>query len=112
MVSRRFSALTTPEDIVLLARFFTAPEAKEIGPVNQILPAEELLSFALDTAGAIAAKLPQAITRTRALIKGDLEPILARKAKEEALFAERRRSPKAQSIFAAFLARTSRWRAV
>lgn len=95
-------------ELFLLARVFTSAEAKEIGLVNRILPPDELLPNAIETARAIAAKPPQALAQTRALLKGDFDAILARKLKEEVLFSERRRSPEAQAIFAAFLTRTSR----
>jgi len=94
-------------ELFLLGRFFTAAEAREIGLVNRVLPSAELLSQALEVARAIAAKPAQAVARTRALLKGDLAPILVHKATEEALFMERRGSPEAQAIFAAFLARSS-----
>jgi enoyl-CoA hydratase/carnithine racemase len=94
-------------ELFLLGRFFTAAEAREIGLVNRVLPSAELLPQALDVARAIAAKPVQAVAQTRALLKGDLAPILAHKAREDALFRERCASPEAQAIFAAFLARSS-----
>jgi enoyl-CoA hydratase/carnithine racemase len=66
-----------------------------------------LVPSALEAARSIAAKPPQAVAQTRALLKRDLDAVLAHKAREEALFAERRASPEAQAIFAAFLAGSS-----
>lgn len=94
-------------ELFLLGRFFTSAEAREIGLVNRVLPPAELLPQAVEVTRAIAAKPVQAVAQTRALLKGDLAPILAHKAREDALFAERRASPEAQAIFAAFLARSS-----
>ena len=94
-------------ELLLLGRFFSAEEASAIGIVNHVLPAADLLPRALEAAQTIAAKPPQAVAQTRALIKGDVEPVLARKAWESAVFEERLRSPEAQAIFAAFLARAS-----
>ncbi len=94
-------------ELFLLGRFFTAAEAREIGLVNRVLSPAELLPQALEVARSIAAKPARAVAQTRALLKGDLAPILAHKSTEEAYFAERRASPEAQAIFAAFLARSS-----
>jgi enoyl-CoA hydratase/carnithine racemase len=94
-------------ELFLLGRFFDAGEAKEIGLVNDVLASKDLLARASETARAIAAKPPQAVAQTRALLKGDIGPMLAHKAMADAIFAERRRSTEAQAIFAAFLARGS-----
>jgi len=95
-------------ELFLLAGFFSAEEAKEIGLVNRVLPTAVMLGHALETARVIAEKPPLAVAQTKALMKGDLAPVLAHKAREQALFQERRRSPEAQAIFTAFLARGSR----
>lgn len=94
-------------ELLLLGRFFTAEEARDIGVVNRVLPRAELVAYAADAARSIAAKPVQALRQIRALLKGDLEPVLARKRREAEMFAERLRSPEAQAIFAAFMQRGS-----
>jgi enoyl-CoA hydratase/carnithine racemase len=95
-------------ELVLLGGFFAADEAKEIGLVNRVLPPEALLDHAMGAAKALAGKPPEALAQTRALLRGDLAPLLARKQQESEMFDERRRSPEAQAIFAAFMARSGR----
>jgi enoyl-CoA hydratase/carnithine racemase len=94
-------------ELFLLGRFFSAAEAKAAGLVNHVLPPAELLGHALAAARAISAKSPQAVAQTRALLKGNIASILAHRSMEGAIFEERRRSPEAQAIFAAFIARTA-----
>jgi enoyl-CoA hydratase/carnithine racemase len=95
-------------ELVLLGDFFTANEAKEIGLVNRVLPPAALLDHATGAAKALARKPPEALAQTRALLRGDLAPLLARKQQESEIFEQRRRSPEAQAIFAAFMVRSGR----
>jgi enoyl-CoA hydratase/carnithine racemase len=92
-------------ELLLLGRFFSAEEAREIGLVNRVLPGAELLPYATETANALAAKPPQALAQTRALMRAGLDAMLAHKDAESVVFQERRNSPEAQAIFAAFAAR-------
>lgn len=48
----------------------------------------------------LVGKPPEALAQTRALLRGDLAPLLARKQESE-IFEQQRRSPEAQAIFAA-----------
>jgi enoyl-CoA hydratase/carnithine racemase len=95
-------------ELMLLGGFFTADEAKEIGLVNRVLLPGTLLDHAMGAAKALAGKPPEALAQTRALLRGDLAPLLARKQQESEMFDQRRRSPEAQAIFAAFMARSGR----
>jgi enoyl-CoA hydratase/carnithine racemase len=104
MLLPRLAGYHRAAELFLLGRFFDATEAKEIGLVNYLLPATDLLARATEAARAIAVKPPQAVAQTRALLKGDIAPVLAYKAHADAIFAERRRSPEAQAMFAAFFA--------
>jgi enoyl-CoA hydratase/carnithine racemase len=69
--------------------------------VNRMLPPGALLYHATGAAKALAAKPPGALAQTRALLRGDLAPLLARKQQEAEIFEPRRRSPETQAIFAA-----------
>jgi enoyl-CoA hydratase/carnithine racemase len=91
-------------ELMLLGDFFSVEEAKEVGLVNRILPPEELLDYAMNAAKLLAAKPPEALAQTRALLRGDLAALLEHKQREEQIFEQRRRSPEAQAIFAAFMA--------
>ncbi len=52
-------------ELLLTGRAIDAERAREIGLVNRIVPAVELLATALDTADAIAANAPLAVRATR-----------------------------------------------
>jgi enoyl-CoA hydratase/carnithine racemase len=82
----RLAAYHRAAELFLLGGFFSAEEAKEIGLVNRVLPPADMLGHALGTARAIAEKPAQAVAQTKALMKGDLTPVLAHKAKEQAIF--------------------------
>ena len=56
----------------------------------------------------LVGKPPEALAQTRALLRGDLAPLLAPKQQESEMFEQRRRSPEAQAIFTAFMARSGR----
>jgi enoyl-CoA hydratase/carnithine racemase len=92
-------------ELLLLGGFFSAGEAREIGLVNHVLPGAELLPHATAVARSLAAKPPLALAQTRALMRAGLDAIVAHKDVESAVFQERRASPEAQAIFAAFAAR-------
>ena len=95
-------------ELMLLAGFCTAEEAREVGLVNRVLPGDELLDYAMRAARVLAARPPEALAQTRALLRGDLGPLLERKRQETEIFEQRRQSPEAQAIFAAFMARARR----
>ena len=48
-------------DLLLTARLITAEDAARLGLVNRVVPAAELMSWALETAGRIAANSPSAV---------------------------------------------------
>lgn len=52
-------------ELLLTAKPINAEKAVEIGLINQIIPAEELLKHSLETAARIAANAPLAVRETR-----------------------------------------------
>lgn len=101
----RLAGYQRAAEILLLGGFFSAEDARAIGLVNAVLPPDRLLDQALGAAHALAAKPAHALRQTKALLRGDMDALLARKSREEAVFDECRRSPEAQAIFAGFFSR-------
>lgn len=60
-------------DLLLTARRVDAAEAKALGLVSEVLPAEQVLARAEELAEAIAENSPEAIRRTRRLIADSAE---------------------------------------
>lgn len=94
-------------ELMLLGGFCSAEEAREIGLVNRVLPATELLPHARGAAKALAGKPLGALAKTRALLRGDLADVIARKQQETEIFQQCRQSPEAQAIFRAFMTRSA-----
>jgi len=55
-------------DLLLTGRLVEAAEAKELGLVNEIVPAENLMTRAQELAGTIMAASPSSITRAKHLL--------------------------------------------
>jgi len=61
------------KELILTGRPFSANEAHDWGLVNAVFPAEELLSAALETAGAIAANAPISVQQAKQSIHRGLQ---------------------------------------
>jgi enoyl-CoA hydratase/carnithine racemase len=90
-------------ELLALGEPFSAERAREAGLVNAIVAADELEATARRAAARLAAKPPEALAATRALMRGDPQALLARIDQEVAIFAERLSSPEAREAFSAFL---------
>ncbi len=90
-------------ELLLLGEAIDAKRAAELGIVNQVVSAEELLKFARGKAQALAQKPAQALLQSKALMKRAPQMIWERVQAEGELFAERLQSAEAKAIFAAFL---------
>lgn len=74
-------------ELVLTARTILAPEALEIGLVNQVVPAEKLMAAAREVAAAIAAHRPEVVAAAKAAVNYGAEHTM-----EEAMRNEERAS--------------------
>jgi len=96
------------QDLLLTARPIDAARAAEIGLINRVVPAEQLLDTALEAADAIAANAPLAVRATRsgvrALLHLSLEEAYRR---QEELGRPLRRSEDAREGARAFLEKRS-----
>jgi enoyl-CoA hydratase/carnithine racemase len=69
----RMLGLTRASELLLSSRAFTAEEALDMGLVNEVLPAEEVLPRALEYAGQLLATVsPNSLRQTRWQIYRDL----------------------------------------
>ncbi len=84
---------------------FSPRQAMDAGFVNRIVAAGELEETALTVAKAIAAKPPEALAQSRALIRGDRADVLARMREEAKLWQARLTSDEARQAFLAFMAK-------
>src|SRR5271155_1358787 len=87
-----------------LGESISAAEALSLGLVNKVLPKDEVLPAARETAHALAARPLGAIVATKKLMR-DKDRILARMDEEGAVFAQRLRTDEAREAFKAFAER-------
>lgn len=92
-------------EALLLGERFDARAAWEMGVVNAIFPADQLLAVVQSKAAALAEKPPAALKLTKALMKREAESVPARMAQEGHYFAQQLRSPEAREAFEAFMQR-------
>ena len=55
-------------DLLLTGRILEAPEAKEIGLINEIVPADKLMERAKELAATLIAASPSSLTRAKLLL--------------------------------------------
>ena len=88
-------------ELLLLGESFSAETAREIGLVNAVV--EDPTAHALERAAALAAKPPEAVRQSKALLRRETADAVGETmAREGALFMERLGSPEAQEAFTAF----------
>ncbi len=89
-------------ELLLLGEPFDATTAREAGIVNSVLPTPaEADAHALSRAEALAAKPPEALRTTRALLRRDTPAITEAMRQEGAEFARLLHSPEAREALAA-----------
>jgi enoyl-CoA hydratase/carnithine racemase len=93
-------------ELFLLGQPFGARRAAELGLVTSVVPDQELLATATQTAQALAAKPAGAVQACKQLMKSAFRDHLGQAVKlENAVFAERVRSDEAKEAFRAFFAK-------
>jgi enoyl-CoA hydratase/carnithine racemase len=95
-------------EMLMLGESFPAREAEAMGLVNRVYPDQELVEGAMAAARKLAAKPPEAVLLTKALLKAG-----ARRGLEDAIAEEGRRftqrlaSPEFEAAYTGFMARPS-----
>ncbi|MFQ6371630.1 enoyl-CoA hydratase [Shewanella sp. YIC-542] len=105
MLLPRLTGYQKAAELLLLGNSFDARQACEYGLVNQVLPGPELTDFALQQASIIAAKPPQAVQQTKALMRMGKADLQQQMQRELDCFAKQLQSPKAKEMFLKFLQR-------
>jgi len=90
-------------EIFMLGKKVSAAEALDMGLVSAVYSPEALLEATEAAAEALAAKAPTSLQQTKALMRGDLEVLAERMAKEGSLFGERLTSPEFAEAATAFM---------
>jgi enoyl-CoA hydratase len=92
------------QEILLTARPIDARRAREIGLVNDVVPAEEVLRRALDAADAIARNAPLAVRETRRGVREILTlPLAEAYERQEAIGRPLRKTADAREAQRAFV---------
>src|SRR5712675_2569785 len=65
-------------ELILLGQFFDAKRAAELGLVTQVVPDQNLLATATETAQKLAAKAPHALRACKRLMKGPMREQIER----------------------------------
>jgi len=92
-------------ELLVMGKPFSGEEAKAIGLVNQVAPADQVDAEAMKAAQTIAALPPEGVAIARRLMKGAPDEIVQRIDEEAAQFKMRLGSPEARKAFEAFLNR-------
>jgi len=101
----RFGYLRATE-LILLGQSFDALRAAELGLVTSVVPDQQLLAAATETAQTLAAKPAGAVQACKRLMKGAFRNQLEQAVTfENQVFAERVRSDEAKEAFRAFFAK-------
>jgi enoyl-CoA hydratase/carnithine racemase len=91
-------------ELILTGQFFDARRAAEIGLVTRVVPNQELLATATDSAQKLAQKAPAALQACKRLMKQSTREQLEQAVKREnEEFSAHVRSAEAKEAFAAFL---------
>jgi enoyl-CoA hydratase/carnithine racemase len=100
----RLAGMQAASELLMLGEQFSAERAREIGLVNEIVPAGELSARVAERAAAVADLPPASVRATKALIRGSVGGRLGEvMAQERTVFHERLASPEAAEAATAFL---------
>lgn len=90
-------------ELLLLGDNFGPEKAKEFGIVNDVVAPEKLEETALEAAAKLAAKAPEALRLSKALLKNDSEEVLKQMRAELEIFSSRLTSDEAREAMTAFM---------
>jgi enoyl-CoA hydratase/carnithine racemase len=92
-------------ELLVMARPFSAADAKAAGLVNEVVPPGEAEAAAFEAARHIATLPAEAVALSRRLIRGDVAEVGKRIDEEAELFRQRLKSDEARAAFEAFFSR-------
>jgi enoyl-CoA hydratase/carnithine racemase len=91
--------------MLVLGETFSAVQAKEAGLIWDIVTEDELEAKTIELAERLAARAPEAVKLSKALMKDKTDTVLARIKEEALLFGQRLHSAEARDAFMAFMMR-------
>jgi enoyl-CoA hydratase/carnithine racemase len=91
--------------LLVLGEGFSARQAKDAGLIWDIVSEDEIDSKTIELAHRVAARPPEAVKLSKALIKNQPDAVLQRMKEEALLFSQRLRSDEARDGFMAFMTR-------
>jgi enoyl-CoA hydratase/carnithine racemase len=91
--------------MLVLGERFSAQQAKEAGIIWDVVGDDELEARTIELAQRVAARAPEAVKLSKALLKNQPETLLERIREEALLFQQRLRSDEARDAFMAFMMR-------
>jgi enoyl-CoA hydratase/carnithine racemase len=92
-------------ELLVMGHPLDAEQAKSVGLVNLVVPADKVDDEIMKAAREIAALPPEAVAVSRRLIHGSPAEIMKRTIEEADIFRARLRSPEARAAFEHFLTR-------
>jgi enoyl-CoA hydratase/carnithine racemase len=92
-------------ELLVMGHPLDAEQAKSVGLVNLVVPADKVDDEIMKAAREIAALPPEAVAVSRRLIHGSPAEIMKRTIEEADIFRARLRSPEARAAFEQFLSR-------
>jgi len=90
-------------EIFMLGKKLSASEAVEMGIANAVCSDDTLMETAEAAAKALTEKAPQAMQKTKRLMRGDKQQLSDRMAKEGVYFGEQLQSPEVMEAIMAFM---------
>jgi enoyl-CoA hydratase/carnithine racemase len=91
--------------MLVLGEGFSAQQAKDAGIIWDVVGEDEIEAKTIELAQRVAARAPEAVKLSKALLKNQPEVLLERIMNEAKLFSERLRSDEARDAFMAFMSR-------
>src|SRR5947209_10746743 len=92
-------------ELLVMGKPFSGEEARAVGLINQVAPADQVEAEAMKAAQAIAALPLEGVAISRRLMKGAPDEVVRRIDEEATAFKLRLSSPEAREAFTAFFAR-------
>lgn len=102
MLLPRIAGYQRAAEKLMLGEAFSAEEARDMGLVNKVLPADQLIEHAQKQAAKLAALPASSVRTTKRLMKGDAEAVQTHMAQEGKHFGAMLKAPEAKEAFQAF----------
>lgn len=100
----RIAGLQRATELLMLGEPFDAEHAREVGIVNEVVPADQLQQRVAERAAAVAALPPSAVRATKALVRHEvLDQMAETMTREGEVFGRLLSSPEAAEAMTAFL---------